>query len=282
MKIWQKQRRTLIYALAGFGAFALALTAACSGSSESYDGGSAVATPSGGVAVPAGPDVGPLAVGSAQSDLGAYLTGPEGRTLYVFTKDAPNTSNCKDGCVAVWPPLLVSEGQSVKADPSATGKFSSIITPAGKQVTYNSAPVYYYAGDSKPGDTTGHLVGGNWFVARPDTASTAIVGVHDAGDADYLVGPNGMSLYFFANDSAGVSNCSGQCIKNWPALTVPNGQEPTTVETATGAKAVITRADDGTRQMTYNGLPLYFFAGDKLPGETTGDGVGGVWKLARP
>ena len=124
----------------------------------------------------------PLAVGVGQSNLGTFLTGPEGRTLYVFTKDAPNVSNCKAECLSVWPPLLVSDGQSVAGDASTVGAFGTINTPSGTQVTYNGAPLYYYAGDAKPGDTNGNLIGGVWFVARPEMASTGVVGL---GTADY-------------------------------------------------------------------------------------------------
>lgn len=221
-----------------------------------------------------------LPVGVAESDLGPYLTGPDGLTLYVFTVDAPDTSNCSGGCLDNWPPLLLMDGQSVEADDAATGTFGSIDTPSGEQVTYNGAPLYYFAPDEAPGDTNGHLVGNVWFVARPETASTSVVGV--SGDSSYLVGPTGMSLYFFDNDTEGTSNCSGGCLDNWPALTVPESMDPTAVPAAGGTLDVITRDDDGTHQVTYNGLPLYYFAGDSLPGDTNGDGVGGVWTLATP
>jgi predicted lipoprotein with Yx(FWY)xxD motif len=149
-------------------------------------------------------------------------------------------------------------------------------------VTYNGAPLYYFAGDAKPGDTNGHLVGGVWFVARPKTASTAVVGVSGSGSAAYLVGPTGEALYRFAKDTAGMSNCTGQCLENWPALTVPAGLPPTAVKAAGSTLAVIARVDVNTPQVTYNGQPLYYFAGDTVPSDTKGDGVGGVWSLARP
>jgi hypothetical protein len=51
------------------------------------------------------------------------------------------------------------------------------------------------------------------------------------------------------------------------------------VNGASGAFASITR-DDGAKQLTYNGQPLYRYAGDKSPGQTNGDGIGGVWFVA--
>jgi predicted lipoprotein with Yx(FWY)xxD motif len=221
---------------------------------------------------------GGLSVGVEEGDLGSYLVGPEGGTLYIFTRDAPDTSNCSGDCLATWPPLLATEGQAVEAEAEAAGAFDTIETDAGLQVTYNGAPLYYFAADTAPGDTTGHLVGGVWFLARPDTASTAVVGVRDAS---FLIGPTGLTLYLFANDTDGVSNCSGGCLENWPALTVPEGLDPSATADASGTLGVFTR-DDGVLQVTYNGLPLYYFAGDGLPGDTNGDGVGGVWSLATP
>jgi predicted lipoprotein with Yx(FWY)xxD motif len=224
----------------------------------------------------------PLAIRTAQGGVGAFLTGPSGKTLYVFTRDAKNMSNCNADCVATWPPLLVNDGQSIQGDAAATGTFGHISTPSGQQVTYNGAPLYYFSGDAKPGDTKGHNLKGVWFVARPDTASTAVLGVRGSGASAELVGPNGMTLYFFAKDAAGMSNCSGQCLENWPALTVPADLKPTAADGIEGALSSFTRADDGTHQLTYNGRPLYFFAGDSLPGDTHGDGIGGVWSIARP
>ena len=221
--------------------------------------------------------VAPLAVAVAEGDLGTFLADADGKALYIFTRDVPDTSNCSGECLATWPPLLLMDGQSVEADPAAAGAFDSIDTPSGLQVTYNGAPLYYFAADAAAGDTNGHLVGNVWFLARPESASTAYVGVRDT----FIVGPTGMTLYLFANDTEGVSNCSGECLENWPALTVPEGLDPTAVAAAAGALDVVTR-DDGVLHVTYNGFPLYYFVGDSLPGETNGDGVGGVWTIAMP
>jgi predicted lipoprotein with Yx(FWY)xxD motif len=178
---------------------------------------------------------------------------------------------------------MQTAGQQPKGDAKATGDFGAIDTAAGKQVTYNEAPLYYFAGDAAPTDTNGNLVGGVWFLARPDTASTYVVGIREDGaKAPYLVGPTGMTLYTFDRDTAGTSNCTGQCITNWPALTVPEGQDPTAADDATGELAVLVRADDAKRQVTYKGAPVYYYQADKLPGDTSGDGVGGVWHLATP
>ncbi|HEX5148041.1 MAG TPA: CHRD domain-containing protein [Candidatus Limnocylindrales bacterium] len=83
---------------------------------------------------------------------------------------------------------------------------------------------------------------------------------------------NGMTLYTFTKDVAGSgkSNCTGGCLTAWPALTVPAGTTPTGDATVTGQLGTIVRADNGQTQVTYNGLPLYFFQNDKAPGDTNG------------
>jgi predicted lipoprotein with Yx(FWY)xxD motif len=223
-----------------------------------------------------------LEVALNEDALGSYLVGPDGHTLYVFLRDAPDTVNCTDegNCLAVWPPLLVEDGQEVEAGDGIDGEFDSVETPSGLHVTYNQTPLYYYAADAAAGETAGNLIGNVWFVARPDTASTAVVVANGSGGDAFLVGPTGLTLYTFDNDTEGVSNCSGQCLVNWPALTTPANLPPMG-DGAGGVLATITR-DDGTVQVTYDGLPLYYYVGDAVPGDKTGDGVGGVWHIATP
>ncbi len=92
-----------------------------------------------------------------------------------------------------------------------------------------------------------------------------------------LVGTNGMTLYTFDRDAAGggKSVCNGPCATNWPPLAAGAGAA------ATGEWSVITR-DDGSKQWAYKGKPVYFWVKDQKPGDRTGDGVNGVWHLAKP
>ena len=91
-----------------------------------------------------------------------------------------------------------------------------------------------------------------------------------------LVGPNGMTLYTFARDTAGSgkSVCNGPCATNWPPLmgaTAPAG---------TGYGVI--QRDDGSSQIAYKGKPLYYWAKDMKPGDKTGDGFNQVWQVAKP
>ncbi len=121
------------------------------------------------------------------------------------------------------------------------------------------------------------------FTSQPAMAATdATVQVSkDAKLGDILTDSKGMTLYQFAKDQANVSNCSGGCATAWPPLVVAAGQAPTAGDGVTGKLDVITR-QDGSLQVTYNGLPLYFFASDSKPGDTNGQGVGGVWSIVHP
>jgi predicted lipoprotein with Yx(FWY)xxD motif len=111
------------------------------------------------------------------------------------------------------------------------------------------------------------------------TAAAATVGVStDAKLGKLLVDAQGYTLYRFDNDKNGTSACVGACATKWPPVTLSTG-----VTKASGSAGVtasdlgtITRAD-GSTQVTYKGQPQYRYAPDTKPGDTTGDGVGGVW-----
>ncbi len=89
--------------------------------------------------------------------------------LYVYAKDTPGTSACTDQCAAIWPPLIVTKGGQVTLTGGGDSTKLGTITRAdgATQVTYNNQPLYYYAKDKAPGDTTGQGVGGVWNLAKP-------------------------------------------------------------------------------------------------------------------
>lgn len=87
-----------------------------------------------------------------------------------------------------------------------------------------------------------------------------------------LTDKNGMTLYTFDKDVAGngKSACNGDCLAKWPALVAADSAKDT------GEFTIVTR-DDGRKQWAFKGKPLYLWVGDTKAGDTTGDGVGGVW-----
>ncbi|MDR6416486.1 hypothetical protein [Pseudarthrobacter sulfonivorans] len=96
-----------------------------------------------------------------------------------------------------------------------------------------------------------------------------------------VVDAKGMSLYYFTKDvkDSGTSACTGGCLVAWPpALTTA---ATPSAEGVTGTLGTIT-TPEGAKQLTLNGMPLYYYEKDKKPGDVTGQGVGGVWYLSDP
>ena len=115
--------------------------------------------------------------------------------------------------------------------------------------------------------------------SAPSSSAAAENATLASGDSDLgsiVVDSEGMTVYVFDKDvqNSGESSCSGDCLTAWPPV-VADSDEPAT-EGVTGEVGTITR-DDGTKQVTLDGWPLYHWQGDSAPGDITGQGVGGVW-----
>lgn len=141
-------------------------------------------------------------------------------------------------------------------------------------------------GGTTPAATNAATKAATTPAAAATTAATAASGASGGvkiGDTTklgkVLTDDKGMTLYTFKNDTTpGKSSCNGGCATNWPPVMATSAPK---VDGATGEFTVITR-DDGAKQVTYKGAPLYLYAADKAAGDTNGDGVGGVWSAAKP
>ena len=223
---------------------------------------------------------------------GTERTDREGFTLYVFDNDrndvdgdGPGDSDCNGNCAVTWPPLFADAGAA------PTGKFSVIDRDDGsRQWAFDGEPLYFFINDLAAGDTNGDGVGGVWHAARPaplqlfqsgpeglifaargEIANVDANGERAASESDRT----GFTVYRFDNDAndadgdgADDSDCNGGCAATWPPLYADDDDR------AAGAFAIIDR-EDGSRQWTFNGLPLYFFTGDGAPGDV--NGVYGTW-----
>jgi predicted lipoprotein with Yx(FWY)xxD motif len=138
--------------------------AACGGSDNQASGTAATATPT--TAAAQGTSGGTVAV--ASTDLGTILVDAKGRTLYVFTKDKGSQSVCSGQCASSWPALTVTGTPSAATGVQASALSTSKQANGSTQVTYAGKPLYYFAGDAKPGDTNGLGVGGVWFPVDGD------------------------------------------------------------------------------------------------------------------
>jgi predicted lipoprotein with Yx(FWY)xxD motif len=241
---------------------------------------------------------------ASNSELGSFLVGEHGMTLYMFTKDEPGKSNCNADCLKKWPPLLTQGSPKLGKGLDASLIGTASLPDGSKIITYNKMPLYYWVKDAKAGDTTGQGVGDVWYVVSPDgksidhDAASAVVApasvaaasatapeptiqvVNDPKLGQILVGDNGMTLYMFTKDQPDKSNCNADCLKKWPPLLtqghpkVGEGVDPALIGTV--------RLPDGSMIVTYNHMPLYYWIKDTKAGDTTGQGVGQVWYVISP
>jgi len=128
-------------------------------------------------------------------------------------------------------------------------------------------------GSSPTGSTAG--TGGSVSSAAAVAASSSTLKTAKIGSATVLTNARGFTLYWFAPDTATKSNCNGSCAHFWPPVKGPAAAG----SGVTGTLATIKRAD-GSVQATWDGHPLYTYAGDTAPGMAKGNGLnlsGGVW-----
>ncbi len=113
----------------------------------------------------------------------------------------------------------------------------------------------------------------------PDPEVSSLKLVDNATFGKILTDVDGKSLYFFSLDTKDNSACLDGCLNVWPVFY----QESVTVDSGLQASdfATIDRTD-GTKQTTYKGWPLYYYANDSAPGDTGGDKVNDVWYIAKP
>ncbi|MDQ9172407.1 hypothetical protein Q8A64_18555 [Oxalobacteraceae bacterium R-40] len=90
-----------------------------------------------------------------------------------------------------------------------------------------------------------------------------------------LVNQSGMTVYTFDKDAAGSgkSVCNDQCAKLWPPVAAPAGK-------VSPPYSVVTR-DDGSKQLAYNGKPLYLYAADQKPGDRNGENFKNIWHVVK-
>lgn len=121
------------------------------------------------------------------------------------------------------------------------------------------------------------------MAAASQPASGVVIGTTNSPVGTYLTAADGQALYLWEGDSGGKSNCSGDCASQWPPLITKTTAIPSGHVIAANL-GTITRPD-GSKQVTYMGHPLYYFAVDSGTGATTGEGVdsfGARWWLVAP
>jgi predicted lipoprotein with Yx(FWY)xxD motif len=131
-----------------------------------------------------------------------------------------------------------------------------------------------------PAPTTVATPAASGSSASPSAGASTTIGTGSSATlGPYLTGAGGMTLYIRTSDPAGGSSCTGSCASAWPPLMAAAGWQPVAGTGVAGIVGTFARSD-GTVQVTHNGQALYYYAADPKPGDTTGQGVGGVWFVA--
>jgi predicted lipoprotein with Yx(FWY)xxD motif len=132
------------------------------------DGGSETTTTTSSTTTTGATADAPVAI-AANSQLGDILVDAEGLTLYVFDSDKDGTIACVDACVEAWPPAVLASGDTLPTTGDLAADLTTVDRPDGTvQIAYKERPLYRFAGDAKPGDTTGNNVANLWHVVEVD------------------------------------------------------------------------------------------------------------------
>ncbi len=118
---------------------------------------------------------------------GSFLTNGSGRAVYLWTADSMNKSTCIGACAGAWPPVTAHGKVTASAGAKAADLGTITRSDGSKQVTYNGHPLYYFAGDSGPGQTSGQAsnsFGAKWWLVAPSgTKITVADGATGAGSS---------------------------------------------------------------------------------------------------
>ncbi|GEC02803.1 lipoprotein [Streptomyces spinoverrucosus] len=277
----------------GYGSSGLGATTAGTGTGTGADAGAAAGEQNAGAQ---SASAGKLSV-SANTELGQVLTDSAGRTLYRFDQDTaePPKTNCEGDCATAWPPVPADDATAGEGiDESMLGE---VTRPDGtKQLTVGGWPAYRYAKDVNPGDTKGQGVGGTWYALAPDGKKASASGSaedlpglstrNDPKLGEIVVDKNGHTVYRFMKDSQWPMKtaCTGECLEKWPVIAPVDAKDTKGIDlqgSTPNRGYVVFDRPDGIKQQTIDCIPIYTFAGDKKPGDTNGQGVGGTWFAIR-
>jgi predicted lipoprotein with Yx(FWY)xxD motif len=217
------------------------------------------------------------------------------RSLYVLSTGKGAKLHCTtSACLKSWHPLVVkSSTKSISVSGAVKGKIGFVKRSATtKQVTFNTYPVYTFAGDSGVHQSHGEAVvafGGTWLMLHASAKSTAATPVAPLLQSANIPGWPGVlendasrSLYVLSVESGGTIKCTGKCATTWlPVLVTPS---TTSIAVGAGVKGTIGFVARGSsaKQVTFNKYPVYTYTGDSGPNQSNGEDIpadGGTWTL---
>ncbi|MFE6287254.1 SCO0930 family lipoprotein [Streptomyces sp. NPDC057877] len=259
------------------------------GTGNGYGGGTEQQGAAGAEAASAGK----LAV-SANAELGEVVTDSAGRTLYRFDEDTakPPKSTCDGDCATTWPPVLADDATAgAGIEEAMLGEVTR--SDGTRQLTIGGWPAYRFAKDTNPGDTKGQGVNGTWYALAPDGKKAQLADLpglstrEDPKLGEIVIDKNGMTVYRFMKDTQWPMStaCTGECLEKWPVVAPVDAEDTKGIDlqgSTPNRGYVVFNRPDGIKQQSIDCVPIYTFAGDKAPGDTNGQGVGGTWYAVAP
>ncbi len=164
-----------------------------------------------------------------------------------------------------YPPAQPGVASAAPASTAAPGAAATAAATARPAQTSTPAP------SASPSGST---------AAPSGSAASTVLVTQNPQLGAILTDTQGMTLYIRKSDMPGMSTCSGQCATTWPPFQPPSGNL-VAPSGASGKLGTSTR-DDGSKQVTYNDMPLYHYAQDTAPGDTKGQGIANNWFAATP
>ncbi len=239
-------------------------------------------TPSAGAATPPPAVViEPTIAVTNNSSSGNILTANNGMTLYAYTADTADTSNCSVVCQKAWIPLLTNGKPTLSAGVTSGMIGTAKLASGSLVVTYNHMPLYSFVNDMAAGMSSGQGFDNVWFAVSPDgklVGKVTEVTISLATNpllVSYLAGQAGQAMYAYANDKPDTSTCTGACAANWPPVItlgkpiIDKGLDATMIGTI--------KLANGSLMLTYNHKPLYYFVGDSKSTDVNGQGIKNLW-----
>jgi predicted lipoprotein with Yx(FWY)xxD motif len=159
---------------------AVALLAACSSASSTSAPAASTAssTPAAGAT---GASTAALVITTKSSSAGSFLANGSGQAIYLWMKDGKNSSACSSACAGAWPPVTTTGALTASGGVNQADLSTFTRSDGSKQVAYDGHPLYYFVGDSAPGEVKGQGsdgFGAKWWLVDPaGTAITAAVTV---------------------------------------------------------------------------------------------------------
>jgi predicted lipoprotein with Yx(FWY)xxD motif len=243
----------------------------------------------------------PPSVVVVDTSLGRVLMTADGWALYHFDRDTPRKTQCTGACAETWTPFAAPEMAQEKGD------WTTLRRPEGtKQWLYQGRSMYRYAAEKRPREIAGNKIR-DWQPAFVQAAPKPPAGIKTVmtSSGEILADKNGMTLYTFycteeSPDSLGcdgpgasqvyrLSTCGGpeKCMATYrPLVAEPNAKSGgltwsvVDMDAKTGALCVSQEQECGLRVWSYQGKPVYTFAGDKKPGDFLGDYVSNIPQLS--